>query len=355
MSERILVTGGAGYIGSHMVLALVDEGLEPVVVDNLSTGFADAVPHDVPIVPGDVGDAELMQATLRKYGVQAVIHFAASTSVPESVAAPVGYYRNNTANTVHLLQACVAAGVRDLVFSSTAAVYGAVGRSPIREDDPTLPVSPYGASKLMCERVLEDAAKAGMIRYSALRYFNVAGADPACRAGQRTAGATHLIKVACEAAAGKRPGITVYGTDYPTRDGTCVRDFIHVSDLVSAHLEVLKHLRSGGAPLVLNCGYGRGYTVSEVITTVERLAGVPIETRLGPRRPGDVAEVIADPARLRSVIGWSPRHEALEEIVQCALAFERRVGGKAPARRTRARASWTKAASGAASHSSLTA
>ena len=267
----ILVTGGAGYIGSHMVHALVDAGENVVVLDNLSTGFRFLIPAAVPIVVGSTGDRELVAKLIETHRVTAIVHFAASLVVPESVADPLGYYQNNAMNTCLLLQAAVAAGVRHFIFSSTAAVYGNPEHSPVREDAATRPISPYGSSKLMTEIMLHDTARAHDLHFVALRYFNVAGADPQHRTGQSTAGATHLIKVACETALGRRQKIDVYGTDYPTPDGTCIRDYIHVSDLVRAHSAALAYLRGGGANATFNCGYGHGASVLEVLAAVKRV------------------------------------------------------------------------------------
>jgi UDP-glucose 4-epimerase len=330
----VLVTGGAGYIGSHVVLALRDGGRHVVVLDDLSTGVRQAVPADVPFVLGDVGDAALLSRTLREHGVGAVMHFAGSIVVPESVRDPLAYYRNNALKSLVLIEACVAQGVNRFVFSSTAAVYGIPDVVPVSEDAGTRPINPYGTSKLMTEWILRDTAVAHALRYAALRYFNVAGADPAARVGQSTPAATHLIKVACEAAVGIRPGLDVFGTDYPTPDGTCVRDYIHVSDLASAHLLALRHLEGGGESLTLNCGYGRGYSVKEVLGAVERACGNKLRTRLGPRRPGDPPCLVAAADRLRRTLDWRPRHDDLDTIVGTALAWERSLAaaGKAPGR-----------------------
>jgi UDP-glucose 4-epimerase len=321
----VLVTGGAGYIGSHMVLALRDAGERVVVVDDLSTGFRAAVPDDVPLVIGDVADGALIAGTIAEHGVGAIVHFAGSIVVPDSVADPLGYYRNNTAASRSLLQAAVAAGVPHFIFSSTAAVYGNPEQVPVTEEARPAPVSPYGSSKLMTEIMLADAAFAHPLTYMALRYFNVAGADPAGRTGQSTPRATHLIKVACETALGKRDHMQVFGTDYATRDGTCIRDYIHVSDLAAAHMAALAHLREGGASGILNCGYGRGFTVLEVIEAVRRASGRPLDARLSPRRPGDPAEIVAGSARIREVLGWQPRLDDLDTIVRHALAWEEKL------------------------------
>jgi UDP-glucose 4-epimerase len=319
----VLVTGGAGYIGSHMVLELLDAGEDVVVIDNLSTGFAKVVPPKARLIIGDCGDSNLVKGLLDAHNFDAVIHFAGSIVVPESVAKPLAYYRNNTANALALMTAVVAAGVPNFIFSSTAAVYGTPDTSPVSEDAPLKPESPYGRSKMMVEAMLADAAVAHpQLRYTALRYFNVAGADPKGRAGQSTPSATHLIKVAAETALGKRPQITVYGKDYPTPDGTCVRDYIHVSDLCTAHTAALNHLRKGGTSMVLNCGYGHGSSVLEVIETVKRVSGRDFKVVYGPRRPGDPASIVASPARIKAALGWTPRYDDLDVIVRDALAWE---------------------------------
>ena len=324
----ILVTGGAGYIGSHMVHALVDAGEGVVVLDNLSTGFDWAVAKGVPLIVGETGDQTLVAKLIADHGVDAIIHFAASIVVPDSVADPLGYYRNNTVNSRALIETAVKSGVRHFIFSSTAAVYGSPAKVPVGEDDATMPMSPYGWSKLMTEIMLRDAAAAHGLSYLILRYFNVAGADPAGRTGQATKGATHLIKVAVETALGLRPRIDVYGTDYDTPDGTCIRDYIHVSDLVRAHADALRYLRGGGTPLTLNCGYGHGSSVLEVIDTVKRVAGVDFEVALGARRPGDPAAIVADGRRIRSLLAWKPQFDELATIVSHALAWERGLAGR---------------------------
>jgi UDP-glucose 4-epimerase len=321
----ILVTGGAGYIGSHMVHALVDAGERVVALDNLSTGFAWAVPSRALLVTGDSGDQALVTKLIAEHRIHSIIHFAASVVVPESVADPLKYYRNNTANSRNLIECAVKGGVRRLIFSSTAAVYGNPARVPVTEDDPTPPMSPYGSSKLMTETMLRDAGAAHGLDYVILRYFNVAGADPQLRTGQSTRNATHLIKVAVEAALGLRAKIEVFGADYPTRDGTCIRDYIHVSDLIAAHAEALAYLARGGAPATFNCGYGHGFSVLEVIDTVKRVSGVDFRVDYAPRRPGDPAEIIAASGRIRDTLGWKPQFDDLSTIVAHALEWERKL------------------------------
>ena len=321
----ILVTGGGGYIGSHMTHALVDAGEPVVVIDNLTTGFRSALPEQATVVIGDVGDQALVTNVIKTHTVTEIIHFAASIVVPDSVRDPLGYYRNNTINTRALLEVAVATGVQRLIFSSTAAVYGNPQRVPVGEDAPALPMSPYGNSKLMSEIMLKDAAVAHKLNYVILRYFNVAGADPRLRTGQATVGATHLIKVAVETALGLRPQIDVFGTDYGTPDGTCVRDYIHVSDLVRAHFDALAHLRRGGASDTFNCGYGHGYSVHDVIGAVKRASGRDFAVRLSARRPGDPASIVADAARIRAQLNWTPQFDNLDTIVAHALAWERKL------------------------------
>src|SRR2546423_4072505 len=305
----ILVTGGSGYIGSHMVHKLADAGEAVVAVDDLSTGFRSALPKTAPLVVGDVGDGELMADVIRSRKVTAIIHFAASIVVPDSVRDPLGYYRNNTVNSRALVEAAVKGGVRHFIFSSTAAVYGNPERVPVCEGDATVPTSPYGSSKLMTEIMLRDATVAHGLRHVILRYFNVAGADPLGRAGQSTKGATHLIKVAVEAALGLRPRVEVFGTDYPTPDGTCIRDYIHVCDLVRAHSDALAYLRAGGDPVTLNYGYGRGFSVLAVIDAVKRMSGADFKVELAGRRLGDPAWGVAASDRARAVLKWQPHFD----------------------------------------------
>jgi UDP-glucose 4-epimerase len=325
----VLVTGGAGYIGSHMVHALLDAGERVVVLDNLSTGFRFLVPAGVPLIVGSTGDRDVVAKLLREHDVDTIIHFAASLVVPDSVRDPLGYYRNNTANTCNLLDVAIKHGIKHFIFSSTAATYGNAKRVPVREDDPTEPISPYGTSKLMTEIMLRDAAFAHGLHYVVLRYFNVAGADPAGRTGQATPQATHLIKVACEAALGKRAKVEVFGTDYPTPDGAGVRDYIHVSDLVAAHSAALAYLRQGGKSATFNCGYGRGASVKEVIASVKRVSGIDFPVALAPRREGDPAELIADASRIRATLDWTPRFQDLDTIVRHAFEWERKLSARA--------------------------
>ena len=318
----VLVAGGAGFIGSHMVWQLLDAGEDVVVLDNLTTGFDWAVPAEATLVRGDIGDQPLVEDAIGRYRVDAVIHFAGSIIVPESVARPLDYYLNNTVKSRALIESAIRRGVRHFIFSSTAAVYGTPESSPVAEDAPARPESPYGTSKLMTEWMLRDASLAHDFRYTALRYFNVAGADPKGRTGQSTRGATHLIKVACETATGKRPYIEVFGTDYPTPDGTCVRDYIHVTDLVAAHRLALERLRSGGDSIVANCGYGRGYSVLEVLDAVRDVVGREFEVRLSGRRAGDAVAVVANSDRAKQEFSWQPAHDDLHGIVRDALAWE---------------------------------
>ena len=322
--STILVTGGAGYIGSHVVRQLGERGETLVTLDNLSTGFRSAVLHGA-FVQGDTGDSGLVSRLLAEHGVDTVMHFAAHIQVPESVAIPLKYYRNNTASTRTLLECCVAAGVKNFVFSSTAAVYGIPSGGVAEEDAPTAPINPYGWSKLMSEQMLRDVAAVTPLRYVALRYFNVAGADPGGRIGQSTPEATHLIKVACEHVVGKREKISIFGTDYETPDGTCIRDYIHVEDLAAAHLQALDYLRAGGAPTTLNCGYGRGFSVRDVLDEVARVSGARLSIAEVGRRAGDPPRLVAAARRIRETLRWTPRHEDLPGIVTTALAWEKRL------------------------------
>lgn len=322
--KAILVTGGAGYIGSHVLRQLGEAGERVVVLDNLSTGFRSAVTHG-PLVVGDTGDAETVTRCLREFDVDTIMHFAAHTIVPESVADPLKYYGNNTCASRNLLECASRHGVTHFVFSSTAAVYGIPPEGRAEESSPTAPINPYGTSKLMTEWMLRDLAAATRLRHVTLRYFNVAGSDPGGRIGQSTRKATLLTKVACEAAVGKRPYVSIFGTDYPTPDGTGVRDYIHVEDLATAHLKALEYLRARGESVTLNCGYGHGYSVREVLGAVEKENGKPLVIREEPRRPGDPPVLIAVARRIRDVLGWQPEHDDLEEIVRTSLAWERRL------------------------------
>jgi UDP-glucose 4-epimerase len=323
----VLVTGGAGYIGSHAVLALCDAGWPVAVIDNLTTGFRWAVPEGVPFYQGDIEGAELLARIVAEQGIKAVMHFAGSIIVPESVENPLKYYHNNTAKSRALIAAAVAGGVPHFIFSSTAATYGIPEVSPVSEDSPKLPINPYGMSKLMTETMLGDVARAHPLNYCALRYFNVAGADPRARTGQSTAGATHLIKVAVEAALGKRSHVEVFGTDYATPDGTGVRDYIHVSDLAQAHVLALEALIADPAQsLTMNCGYGRGFSVLEVLDAVDRVTNLTIERKLSPRRAGDPDSLISDNRRIKATLPWQPKYADLDTIVTHALQWERRLG-----------------------------
>ena len=321
----VLVTGGAGYIGSHMVHALVDAGEPVVVIDNLSTGFSNFLSEGVPLAVGDAGDERLVASVIAQHDVDSIIHLAGSVVVPESMRDPLGYYRNNTMTTQSLLKAAIKSGVGRFIFSSTAAVYGNPEHVPVREDAPTRPLSPYGFSKLMTEIMLHDVATAHGMKYVALRYFNVAGADPKGRTGLATVGATHLLKIAVEAATGQRAKVDVFGTDYPTPDGSCIRDFIHVGDLVDAHRSALSYLRSGGTSVTLNCGYGRGYSVIETIEAVRRVSGCPFAVQYAPRRSGDIMKMVADTTRIRGLLDWTPRYDDLDTIATHALAWEERL------------------------------
>ena len=321
----ILVTGGAGYIGSHMVHELVDAGEPVVVLDNLSTGFRFLIPGHVPFVAGSTGDRDLVAKTLRRHNVTGIIHFAASIVVPDSLVDPLGYYRNNTINTCTLLDAAIEAGVKQFIFSSTAAVYGNPDGQSVGEDCIPRPMSPYGMSKLMTETMLRDAAAVSGLSYMVLRYFNVAGADPKLRTGQSNRAATHLVKVAVQAALGVRNGMEIFGADYPTPDGTCVRDYIHVCDLVSAHIAALDYLRGGGPSATLNCGYGHGYSVREVVDTVKRVSGADFAVAMRPRRAGDPASIVADTRAIRRLLSWVPAYDDLDTIVRHAMAWERKL------------------------------
>jgi UDP-glucose 4-epimerase len=318
----VLVTGGAGYIGSHMVWALIDAGESVVVLDNLKTGFAWAVAPEARFVTGDVGDQRLVERLLEEERIDAIIHFAGSLIVPESVTDPLGYYFNNTVKSRALIESAVKRGVKHFIFSSTAAVYGMAGTEPVEESAPLSPVSPYGRSKLMTETMLADAAAAHGLTYAALRYFNVAGADPKGRTGESTRGSTHLIKVACEVALGKRDRVEVYGTDYPTPDGTCVRDYIHVTDLVGAHADALSYLRNGGASIVANCGYGRGFSVLQVLDAVKRVSRRDFKVVPSGRRAGDPAAIVARADVVREKLKWRPVYDDLDTIVRHAITWE---------------------------------
>jgi UDP-glucose 4-epimerase len=321
----ILVTGGAGYIGSHMVYELADAGERVVVLDNLSTGFDWAVAKDVPLIVGDTGDQDLVAQIIREHKVDSIIHFAAWLVVPDSVRDPLGYYKNNTVNSRALIETAIRNGLRQFIFSSTCAVYGNPAQVPVTEDTPPIPISPYGWSKLMTEIMLRDAGTAHDLRYVILRYFNVAGADPNCRTGQSTKNATQLIKVAVETALGLRSKLDIYSSDYPTPDGTCIRDYIHVSDLVGAHSAGLRYLRAGGASVTLNCGYGHGFSVREVVEMAKRVSGVDFKVEIAPRRPGDPAQIVAASDRARAMLEWTPLYDDLTTIIAHALAWEQRL------------------------------
>ncbi len=327
----VLVTGGAGYIGSHAVLALRDAGWRVAVIDNLTTGFRFAVPDDVPFYEGDIADAALLERIFAEHGMGggtgAIMHFAGSVVVPDSVADPLSYYANNTGRSRDLIAAAVAAGVPHFIFSSTAATYGTPDVSPVTEDTPQAPINPYGWSKLMTERMLHDVSGVHAMNHCALRYFNVAGADPQGRSGQATKGATHLIKVAVEAALGKRDGVGVFGTDFDTPDGTGVRDYIHVTDLAAAHVLALQALIARpDRSLTMNAGYGRGFSVMEVLDAVDRVTNMTIARTMQPRRAGDPASLVSDPSRIRTMTGWQPQYDDLPTIVRHALAWERKLG-----------------------------
>jgi len=325
----VLVTGGAGYIGSHAVLALKDAGWPVAVIDDLSNGTREVVPDDVPFYEGNIADRALVERIFAEQGIQAIMHFAGSAIVPESVEKPLKYYANNTLASHSLISAAVKAGVKHILFSSTAATYGVPTRMPIEEEDPKEPINPYGASKLMTERMLADASAAHPFNYGALRYFNVAGADPKGRTGQIGKGSTHLIKVACEAAVGKRDHIDVYGTDYPTADGTCVRDYIHVTDLVNAHVAALDWLVAHpGENLVMNCGYGAGLSVLEVLDALDRHTNMPVKRVMAGRRAGDPPQLVAGNKRLLQTLDWKPEYADIDRIVSDALAWERKLAGE---------------------------
>jgi len=321
----ILVTGGAGYIGGHMVLALLDRGQNVIVLDDLSSGHAWAIPERAKLIVGDIGDKALVAKIIANNGIDTIAHFAAHIIVPDSVSNPLDYYHNNTAKARDLIETAVKNGVKHFLFSSTAAVYGEPKVNPVFEDAPLLPINPYGRSKLMVEWILEDVAKAHDFNYAVLRYFNVAGADPLGRHGQSSPVATHLIKIAVQAALGYRNGMSVYGTDYPTADGSCVRDYIHVSDLIDAHMLALEYLCAGGQSLICNCGYERGLSVLEVIRTVKEVSGVDFDVQISDRRPGDPASLIAGAQRVRDLLGWKPQYDNVETIVRHALDWERKL------------------------------
>ncbi|MFO8032617.1 MAG: UDP-glucose 4-epimerase GalE [Desulfohalobiaceae bacterium] len=321
--SKVLVTGGAGYIGSHTVLCLLDAGYDVLVYDNLSSGFAAAVLPPAQLVQGDLTDLDKLNNLLAENNFQSIIHFAADIVVPESVKNPLKYYKNNTLNTTRLIELAVRHQIQNFIFSSTAAVYGIPDELPVHEGAPLQPINPYGRSKLMSELILQDAAQAHpKLKYIILRYFNVAGADPQGRLGQSTPEATHLIKVACQAALGQRQSLDIFGTDYPTKDGTGVRDYIHVTDLSLAHVAALEHLQQGQGSKILNCGYGHGYSVLDIVQAVERVSKTKLPTRKVERRPGDPAELVADPCRIRAAFNWLPRYDDIEKIVQTAYAWE---------------------------------
>ncbi len=321
----LLVSGGAGYIGTHVVFALIEAGYRPVVLDDLSTGRRDLLPDGVPLVVGDCGDMELARGVIREHGCRGALHFAGSIIVPESVDKPLEYYANNTSNARNLIEACVAEGLGAFVFSSTAAVYGNPSRLPLDEDAELAPINPYGRSKLMVEWILEDTALATDLRYVALRYFNVAGADPDMRSGQISPVATHLLKIAAQTALGLRENMQVFGEDYDTPDGTCIRDYIHVTDLASAHVAAMDYLLGGGGSAALNCGYGHGFSVREMLDRVEAATGEPLNAQSGPRRAGDAMELVSDSRRIRETLGWTPRYDDLDIIVKTALDWERKL------------------------------
>lgn len=325
MKSGVLVTGGAGYIGSHAVLALLDSGFTPAILDDFSTGDRAAVPDGVKCYEGDVGDKAFVGSVLRDFQPSAVMHFAGSIVVEESISNPIKYFQNNTANTLSLIEACLGAGCERFIFSSTAAVYGMSEAAAVTEDAPTNPISPYGSSKLLSEIMIRDTAAAHpQFRPVCLRYFNVAGADPKGRAGKRGAPSTHLIGVATEVALGLRERLDIFGNDYSTRDGTCERDFIHVSDLAMAHVAALDYLQEGGEAATLNCGYGKGYSVLEVVRALEGVIGRDLPVAFAPRRVGDPPKLVSDPARIRQTLSWTPQYDSLSEILRTTLAWERR-------------------------------
>lgn len=321
----VLITGGAGYVGSHVAYEMVDTGHETIVVDNLSTGYRSSVPKQARLIVGNVGDRDFVRRVIADYAIQSIIHTAGSTIIPESISNPLKYYNDNTLTSSALIEAAIAGGVRQFVFSSTAAVYGGANTTAVTEDADLNPTSPYGRSKLMAELILQDASVAHGLKYAILRYFNVAGADPLLRTGQSTISSTHLIKVAVQTALGQRPSLDVFGTNYSTPDGTCIRDYIHVSDLARAHVDVLRYLEHNDRSITLNCGYGRGYSVLEVIDAVKRVSGVNFPVCIAPARRGDLARVIAAPERARTQLGWVPRHNNLDTIVAHALAWDRKL------------------------------
>jgi len=325
MSEApILVTGGAGYIGGHTVLALADRGLPAVVLDNLWSGYRNDPPAGVPLVTADVSDAETVADVIRRYGVKTVMHFAGYIDVAESVRHPAKYYANNTSATLALVETCAGAGIETFLFSSTTAVYGIPETVPIAETEALRPITPYGASKMMAERIIADVAGRAGMNWGVLRYFNVAGSDAQGRAGQVNADIVHVIRRACETALGLHDSFTIFGDDYDTPDGTCIRDFIHVSDLADVHVAALQHIRRTGTDLTLNCGYGQGFSVKEVVRAVAEVSGVDVPVDIGPRREGDVADVVADTGRLFATLDWRPRFSTLEEIVRSTYEWERR-------------------------------
>lgn len=330
LNGSVLVTGGAGYIGSHTVLSLMDRGLSPVVIDDLSTGRRNLVPDDVPFVEGNAGDVDLVREVLREHGCGSVIHFAGSIVNPESFEKPFDYYANNVSVSRNLLEACAAEKIEAFIFSSSAAVYGDAETVPIPEGAPTAPISPYGETKLVTEWMVRNVAAASNMRFAALRYFNVAGADAEGRSGQ-VGPTTHLIKIAAEAAMGERSGVTIFGDDFDTPDGTCIRDYTHVTDIAAAHVDGLEHLQKGGDSLVLNCGYGEGFSVRQVLDMVNEILSDPIAVEPGPRRIGDVGKLIADPGRIGDVLGWKPSHGDLRVIIESALAWERKLRDEAAA------------------------